>query len=116
MLFQLVRSCRYALAVGTEVSRERPLLWGNFECRRDVNYARCKAMTEVIISATNRIVIPRDAREALGLKPGDKVLVIVRGCNLLIMRKPKSYHAAIRGLGRGLYPKSYLQRERRSWD
>lgn len=67
------------------------------------------------LSARNQIVLPREAREALRLKPGDKVLVVVRGTELLILRKPKSYHAAIRGLARGLYPRNYLQRERRSW-
>ena len=75
-----------------------------------------KAMTEVILSAKNQIVIPLEAREALRLKPGDKVLVLVRSGGILLLRKPKSYHAAIRGLARGAYPKTYLQRERKSWD
>jgi len=73
-------------------------------------------MAEATLSARNQIVIPRDAREALGLKPGDKVLVIVRSGKLLILRKPKSYHAAIRGLARGGYSKTYPQKERQSWD
>jgi len=73
-------------------------------------------MTETTLSAKNRIVIPREARDALGLKPGDKVLVVIRSGKLLLVRKPKSYHAAIRGLGRRAYPKTYLQKERRSWD
>jgi len=73
-------------------------------------------MTEVTLSAKNQIVIPREAREALGLKPGDKVLVLVKGRQVLVLRKPKSYHAAIRGLARGAYPKDYLQKERQSWD
>jgi len=73
-------------------------------------------MTEVILSAKNQIVIPLEAREALRLKPGDKVLVLVRSGGILLLRKPKSYHAAIRGLARGAYPKTYLQRERKSWD
>jgi len=72
-------------------------------------------MKEATLSAKNQIVIPREARNALGLKPGDKVLVIVRNGRLLVLRKPKSYHAAIRGLARSSYPKGYLHRERRSW-
>jgi len=75
-----------------------------------------KAMTEVTLSAKNQIVIPREVRGALGLKPGDKVLVVVRGGRLLILKKPKSYHAAIRGLARRAYPMTYLQKERQSWD
>jgi AbrB family looped-hinge helix DNA binding protein len=76
---------------------------------------QCKWMAEATLSAKNQIVIPLEAREALGLKPGDKVLVVVRGRSVLILRKPKSYHAAIRGLGRGAYSKTYLQNERLSW-
>lgn len=57
-------------------------------------------MAEVTLSAKNEIVIPREARAALRLKPGDKVLVVVRGERVLLLKKPKSYHAAIRGLAR----------------
>lgn len=73
-------------------------------------------MTEATLSSKNQIVIPREAREALGLKPGDKLLLVVRGTNVLLLRKPKSYRAAIRGMARGLYPKDYLRKERESWD
>ena len=38
---------------------------------------QCKVMTEATLSAKNQIVIPREARKALGLKPGDKILVLV---------------------------------------
>lgn len=71
---------------------------------------------EVTLSTKNQIVIPREARKALGLKPGDKILVVVCGEKVLVLRKPKSYHAAIRGLARGAYSKTYLQKERQSWD
>lgn len=73
-------------------------------------------MTEATMSAKNQIVIPREAREALQLKPGDKILVLVRAGKVLVLEKPKSYHVAIRGLGRGLYPKSHLRKERNSWE
>jgi len=73
-------------------------------------------MTEATLSAKNQIVIPREAREALGLKSGDKVLVVVRSRRVLVLRKPKSYHTAIRGLARGAYPKTYLQKEHQSWN
>lgn len=58
-------------------------------------------MAEVTLSAKNQIVIPREARAALRLKPGDKLRVVVRGERVLLMKKPKSYHVAIRGLARG---------------
>lgn len=73
-------------------------------------------MAETTLSSKNQIVIPREAREALDLKPGDKLLVLVRGGNVLVLQKPKSYRAALRGLGRGVYPKDYLRKERDSWE
>jgi AbrB family looped-hinge helix DNA binding protein len=73
-------------------------------------------MAEVTLSARNQIVIPREAREALGLKPGNKVLLVVRGRTILMLRKPKSHHIAIRGIARRTYPKGYLAKERRSWE
>lgn len=73
-------------------------------------------MAEATLSSKNQIVIPREARKALDLKPGDKLLLVVRGTNVLLLRKPKSYRATIRGMARGLYPKDYLRKERESWD
>lgn len=73
-------------------------------------------MAEATLSTKNQIVVPREAREALGLKPGDKILVVVKGPNVLVLQKPKSYHAATRGLGRHKYPKGYLQKERQNWE
>jgi len=73
-------------------------------------------MAEATLSAKNQIVIPREAREALGLKPGDKLLVVVRGERVIVLEKPKAYHKAIRGLFKGMYPNRYLRKERESWD
>ena len=73
-------------------------------------------MSEATLSTKNQIVIPREAREALQVKPGDKLLVVVRGERIIVLQKPKSHHAAIRGLARGVYPRGYLNKERQSWD
>ncbi|HKM81142.1 MAG TPA: AbrB/MazE/SpoVT family DNA-binding domain-containing protein [Candidatus Acidoferrum sp.] len=73
-------------------------------------------MAEATLSSKNQIVIPREARKALGLKPGDKLLFTVMGDRLIVIQKPKSFAAALRGLGRGLYPPDYLEKERASWD
>ena len=73
-------------------------------------------MPEATLSSKNQIVIPREAREALGLTPGDKLLVVTHGDTVIVMQKPKNYRAAIRGLMKGAYPKDYLAKERRSWD
>lgn len=73
-------------------------------------------MAEATLSGKNQIVIPREARAALGVKAGDKLLVVVHGENVIVMQKPKAHHAAIRGLAKGRYPRDYLQKERLSWD
>lgn len=70
-------------------------------------------MAEATLSSKNQIVIPREAREALQVKPGDKLLVRVLGNKVLILEKPQRYHRAI--LGRGTYPKDYLKKEKQSW-
>ena len=72
-------------------------------------------MAEATLSSKNQIVIPREAREKLQLKPGDKLLVAVHDNRIIVMEKPKSIRKAITGLGRGLYPKDYLKKERDSW-
>jgi AbrB family looped-hinge helix DNA binding protein len=70
-------------------------------------------MAEATLSSRNQIIIPREAREALQLKPGDKLVVRVLGKKILILEKPKSFHRAILGLV--TYPKNYLKKERDSW-
>lgn len=73
-------------------------------------------MSDATLSSKNQIVIPRDARQALGLKPGDKLMIVVRGDRVLLLQKPKSPHAAIRGRARTAYPKDHVTRERKSWE
>jgi AbrB family looped-hinge helix DNA binding protein len=73
-------------------------------------------MTEATVSSKNQIVIPREAREAFGLKAGDKVLVVVRGKRVLVLQKPRSHRVAIRGLAGTTYPSQHLQAERESWE
>jgi AbrB family looped-hinge helix DNA binding protein len=70
-------------------------------------------MTEATLSAKNQIVIPLEARKALGLKSGDKLLVTVLEGKVLVLEKPSSYHTAIRG--RGAYPRNYVNEERNHW-
>ena len=72
-------------------------------------------MTEAKLSTKNQIVIPREARNALHLKPGDKIQVVVRGDRVILLKKPTSHTDAIYGLGRGVYPADYLRKERDDW-
>jgi hypothetical protein len=47
------------------------------------------------------------------VKTGDKLLIIVRGSGVIVLRKPELPHVSIRGLARGTYPDEYLEEERR---
>ena len=67
------------------------------------------------LSRKNQILIPKEAREAMGVKGGDKLLVVVKGDVTVVMSEPKSYAKALRGLAKGMYPRDYLDRERQSW-
>lgn len=58
---------------------------------------------------------PRKAREAMGLKGRDELLVVVKDKLTVILPKPKSHRAALSGPGKGIYSKSYLKKERSSW-
>jgi AbrB family looped-hinge helix DNA binding protein len=75
-----------------------------------------KVMAEVVLSAKNQFVLPPEARQALGVKAGDKLLVAVRGASVILLRKPAAHDTAIRGLGRGVWPEDYVRNERQSWD
>lgn len=73
-------------------------------------------MSVAKLSSKNQIVVPREARQALKVKSGDELVVVVRGDHVIMMKRPKSFAAALRGLGKGLYPPGYLEKERRSWE
>lgn len=72
-------------------------------------------MQTVKMSSKNQIVLPKEAREAMKLKGHDTLLVVVKGNVAVIMPEPKSYRSDLAGAGKGIYPKTYLQKERKSW-
>ena len=76
---------------------------------------KCKVMAEATLSKENQIVLPKETREALGIKPGDRLMVVTRGATVILMPKPASYAAALLGLGRGMYGKDHVRKERASW-
>jgi AbrB family looped-hinge helix DNA binding protein len=72
-------------------------------------------MQTVKLSSKNQIVIPKEARSAMNLKGRDELLVVVKGNVALITPKPQVYREALAGAGKGLYSKTYLKNERKSW-
>jgi AbrB family looped-hinge helix DNA binding protein len=75
----------------------------------------------VKLSPKGQLVIPKEIRDALGLKEGDELLATLEGERLLITR-PEHFARATRGLLKGTWGKSrrdldrYLAKERGSWD
>ena len=53
-------------------------------------------MKEVKLSSKHQIVIPQEARTALGVKAGDTMLVVTRGKTVILLTKPKQYSQAPR--------------------
>jgi AbrB family looped-hinge helix DNA binding protein len=72
-------------------------------------------MAEATLSSKNQIVVPREAREALGVSSGDRILIVVRNSTVILLPKPANHAAAIRGIAQGTYPRGYIQKERESW-
>jgi AbrB family looped-hinge helix DNA binding protein len=68
--------------------------------------------TSVKMSSKNQIVVPREARDALELRPGQRLLVTVRDDGVLEMRKAAEDPAAglegilPRGEGEELWPEA----------
>lgn len=75
----------------------------------------------VRLSKKGQLVIPKEMREALGVKEGDELLVTLEGRRVVLTR-PHEYARATRGLLKGTWGKSrqaverYLERERGSWE
>ena len=73
-------------------------------------------MAEATLSSKNQIVIPKEVREALKVKAGDKLIFTVIENRMIIMEKPSSWSEAINNLPRTNYPPDYLEKERADWD
>ena len=76
-----------------------------------------KMMTKV--SSKYQIVIPRDAREKLNLKVGDKLIIKSNNEKIIIYPQPKSYAKYALGLGKeiwqGIDATEYVRKEREAW-
>lgn len=73
-------------------------------------------MADATLSSKYQITIPREMRRALGLKAGDKLLVVVLENSMIVLKKPKSFADAVKGIGKGLYPADHLKKEGESWE
>lgn len=72
-------------------------------------------MGQAKLSGKYQIVIPKEAREAMSVKAGDKLMVATfHGVTFIVPRK-KKISEMLRGLSKGMFPEGYLGNERGSW-
>ena len=73
----------------------------------------------VKVSSKYQIVIPREAREKLDLKAGDKLIIKANNEKIIIYPQPKNYAKYSLGLGKeiwqGIDATEYVRRERETW-
>jgi AbrB family looped-hinge helix DNA binding protein len=73
------------------------------------------------LNQKSQIVISKQIRKTLGLKPGDQLAAVVEGNKIVLRPKPKSPAARLRGLGKGTWGKktkidAYLDKLRDEWE
>jgi AbrB family looped-hinge helix DNA binding protein len=81
---------------------------------------RSIAMQMAKVSSKYQIVIPKSVREALGLRPGDRLLIVTEGDKAVMRLRPRSYSEHMRGLHKevwqGIDATEYVREERKSWE
>lgn len=67
-----------------------------------------------------QVVIPKELRKKLDIKPSDNVLVEEIEGMVVVIPRPKSFTKFLRGLGKevweGVEATEYVRKERESWD
>ena len=75
--------------------------------------------TMIKVSSKYQIVIPREAREKLNLKAGDKLIIKANDDKIVIYPQPKNYAKYSLGLGKeiwqGIDATEYVRKERETW-
>ena len=76
-------------------------------------------MLSVKVSTKHQIAVPSEARRALGIKAGDRLIVEIREREIaLVPRRPRAAER-LRGLGGGYWgddPVAYIRALRDEWD
>jgi len=74
----------------------------------------------LILNQKSQIVISKQIRKTLGLKPGDHLAAAVEGDKIVLRLKPKSPAGRLRGLAKGTWGNrskidAYLEKLRDEW-
>ena len=79
-----------------------------------------KMKSRAKVGERGQVVIPKPIREALGIRPGDRLIVEIAAGGVLMYRQPDSYTKALRGLYKeswaGVEVAAYIEKEREEWD
>jgi len=77
-------------------------------------------MLSVKVSTKHQIVVPSEARRALGIQAGDRLTVEITPDGLVMRPRERRAGARLRGLGRevwqGVDPVEHVRTLRREWD
>ena len=73
------------------------------------------------LNEKSQIVISKQMRKALGLKPGDQLAAVVEGDKIVLRPKPKKPAARLRDIGKGTWGDgtkidAYLEKLRDEWE
>lgn len=74
----------------------------------------------VTLNQKSQIVITKEIRKSLGLKPGDQLTAVVEDDKIVLRAKPGNPSARLRGLGKGTWGSrtkidAYLEKLRNEW-
>lgn len=81
-------------------------------------------MIQTLVSTKYQVVIPKEARKKLNLKPGQKMDVNVAGGQIILspseqlkkLNWPQDHIKLLKNPWQGEDPLKYLEEERKSWD
>lgn len=73
----------------------------------------------VTLSSKNQIVVPREARERMSLRPGQQLLVLCREDRIVLIPRPDDFVGHMTGLHKEVWQDlgadEHLSRERDGW-
>lgn len=75
-------------------------------------------MLSVKVSSKNHVVVPSEARKALGIRPGDRLRVEIRETEIALVPNAPRASERLRALGAGFYgldPVAYVRALRDEW-
>ena len=77
-------------------------------------------MLSVKVSTKHQVVVPSEARRALGIAAGDRLMVEVTSDAVILRPRTQKAGARLRGLGQeawvGVDPVEYVRQIRKDWD